>query len=134
MKYGWIFEIPLQHRVGRGYIFDSDYINEEQALKECEEYYGEKINVKKVITFDAGRYDKVWVNNCLAVGLSANFIEPLEATSLFLTIEQLMLFNHFHNTWFEDNKNDRELYNSITGNNMKETLGFIYLQRSSIKK
>ena len=127
MKYGWIFEIPLQHRVGRGYIFDSDYINEEQALKECEEYYGEKINVKKVITFDAGRYDKVWVNNCLAVGLSANFIEPLEATSLFLTIEQLMLFNHFHNTWFEDNKNDRELYNSITGNNMKETLGFIYL-------
>ncbi len=134
MKYGWIFEIPLQHRVGRGYIFDSDYINEEQALKECEEYYGEKINVKKVIDFDAGRFEKVWVNNCVAVGLSSTFIEPLESTSLFLTIEQLMMFNHFHNTWFESNEDDRDMYNLICGNNMKETLSFVYLHYITKRK
>ena len=134
LKHGWVFEIPLQHRVGRGYIFDSDYINEEQALKEVEEHYNEKIEVKKVIDFDAGRFKDVWINNCIAIGLSSTFIEPLESTSLFLTIEQLLALNHFQNTWFENNKHDRELYNELCSKNMQETLNFVYLHYITKRK
>ena len=134
MKNGWIFEIPLQHRVGRGYIFDTDYINEEQALKEAEEYYNEKINIKKVIEFEAGRFDNVWINNCIAIGLSSTFIEPLESTSLFLTIEQLFLLNHFQNDLFTQNKLGVKLYNEICYSNMEETLNFVYLHYITKRK
>ena len=101
MKYGWIWKIPLQHRFGSGYIFDSDYINEEQALREAEKKLNQKLISPKVISFDAGRFEKVWVKNCIAVGLSAGFTEPLEATSLYITVQQLLFLAHFKDDLFE---------------------------------
>jgi hypothetical protein len=82
MKYGWIFEIPLQNRIGKGYIFDSDYINEMEAHHEAEKFYNKKIDVKRSISFETGRFDKAWVKNCIGLGLSQNFIEPLESTKV----------------------------------------------------
>ena len=97
MKYGWIWKIPLLHRTGSGYIFDSDYIDENQALEEAEELFGQKLEVRKIIPFEAGRFDRYWSKNCMAVGLSSSFIEPLESTSIFLSIGQLQTFKHFFN-------------------------------------
>lgn len=127
MKYGWIWKIPLQHRSGAGYIFDSDYINEEQALEEAEEYFQQKLTVNKVISFEAGRYENFWVKNCMAVGLSSSFIEPLESTSIFLTIQQLETFRQFINEIGTYNDYSMSLYNEIVGNNMEDTLNFVYL-------
>jgi tryptophan halogenase len=127
MKNGWIWKIPLQHRIGSGYIFDSNYINEDQALAEAEEYFGKKLNVRKVIPFEAGRYENFWVKNCMAVGLASSFIEPLESTSIFLTIQQLETFRQFINEIGNYNEYSMGLFNKIVGNNMEDTLNFVYL-------
>jgi tryptophan halogenase len=86
MKYGWMWQIPLQHRWGCGYIFDDRYINSDEAKKEVEEYLGHPIESNRTFKFNAGRYENVWVNNCVAIGLSGGFIEPLEATSIMVSI------------------------------------------------
>lgn len=89
MKYGWMWKIPLQHRYGCGYIFDKNYISADDAKKEVEELLGHEITVPRVLEFSAGRYEKVWVNNCISIGLSAGFTEPIEATSIWIQIMQL---------------------------------------------
>jgi tryptophan halogenase len=86
MKYGWMWKIPLQNRYGCGYVFDSSLVSEEDAKKEIEEYLGFKIDSPKTFKFNAGYYKKPWVKNCIAVGLSSGFIEPLEATSIWVSI------------------------------------------------
>lgn len=91
MKYGWMFTIPVWERTGNGYIFDSDYISFEQAKQEVRELFNRDIMFGKEINFDPGFLKTPWVKNCLAVGLSANFIEPLEATSIGSSIQQAFL-------------------------------------------
>lgn len=90
MKYGWIWKIPLQNRYGCGYVFDSSLISEEEAVKEIEEYLGFEPEYprkdKGGFKFNAGYYKTPWVKNCIAVGLSSGFIEPLEATSIWVSI------------------------------------------------
>lgn len=127
MKYGWVWKIPLQHRIGSGYIFDSNYINEEQAVQEAEKTLKTKLKVDRVINFEAGRYETFWCQNCIALGLASSFIEPLESTSIFLTIQQLFNLNHFLNDLFNNNHNSINLYNEMSNKNMDETLNFVYL-------
>jgi flavin-dependent dehydrogenase len=93
MKYGWMWMIPLQNRIGCGYIFDKFYIGADSAIKEVEEFFGKKINFGREIQFDAGRFEKIWIKNCIAVGLSAGFTEPIEATSIFTSVNQLFSLN-----------------------------------------
>lgn len=94
MDYGWMFNIPVWGRSGNGYIFDSDYITADEAKLEVEKFLGHEINVGKHINFDPGHLDRVWIKNCCAIGLSANFIEPLEATSIGTSIQQSFLLMH----------------------------------------
>jgi tryptophan halogenase len=94
MDYGWMFNIPVWGRCGNGYIFDSDYITADQAKLEVEKFLGKEITVGKHINFDPGHLDRVWIKNCCAIGLSANFIEPLEATSIGTSIQQAFLLMH----------------------------------------
>ena len=94
MDYGWLFRIPVFDRFGNGYIFDSDYIDADQAKAEVEKHFGREITVGKQINFDPGALKNVWIKNCVAVGLSASFIEPLEASSIGTSIQQAMLLTH----------------------------------------
>ena len=89
MKYGWMWMVPLQNRWGCGYVFDSKYINEEEAKKEVEEYFDKGLQFGKKITFESGYFKDVWIGNSIAIGLSAGFFEPLEATSLMTVVYQL---------------------------------------------
>jgi len=91
MKYGWVWKIPLQHRYGCGYVFDSNYLNDEDAKQEIVEMLGfePKWPRESSFKFEPGYFKTPWVNNCLAVGLSSGFIEPLEATSIWATIISL---------------------------------------------
>jgi len=126
MKYGWIWQIPLDHRIGAGYIFDSDYLTDDEALAEAEEYFQRKLTVNKVISFEPGRYEDAWIKNCCAIGLSSNFIEPLESTSLWLTVTQLELLRHFLDTIENLNNDDIKLYNRVIGGEVDEKLNFVY--------
>ena len=89
MKYGWIWKIPLQERYGCGYVFDSTLINSEEAKKEVEEYLGFEIEVPRTLNFEPGYYKTPWVKNVISIGLSAGFVEPLEATSIWTSIASL---------------------------------------------
>ena len=95
MKYGWMWQIPLQTRWGCGYIYDNKYINESEAKAEVESLLGYDIKVNKLIEFDAGRYNSTWVNNCIAIGLSAGFTEPLEATHILVSQLSLQFLSKF---------------------------------------
>lgn len=89
MSSGWMFQIPLQHRWGCGYAFNSNYISIEDAKKEIENYLGSDIEIKKIFDFKPGRFKRSWIGNSISIGLSYGFLEPLEATSLMSTIMQL---------------------------------------------
>jgi len=89
MKFGWVWKIPLQHRSGCGYVFDSDLCDEESAYNELKEKFG-KVDIIRTIDFDAGFYEKAWINNTISFGLSSGFVEPLEATSLMTTMYTLI--------------------------------------------
>ena len=127
MKYGWMWRTPLQNRIGNGYVFDTDYIDEHEAQKEVEEYFGRPIKVNKVIDFNAGRYEQYWVKNCIATGLASSFVEPIESSSIHMTISQLMNISQFANHFFEYNQNSVDSYNKIATDNMDQVLNFIYL-------
>ena len=134
MKNGWVFEIPLQHRVGRGYIFDSNYINEEEALKELEKKYNKKIEIKKTITFESGSYEEFWVKNAMCIGLSSSFLEPLESTSLFISVGQLNTLRFFLNNLFTCEQNKINLFNEIMRKNMEGVLEFVRLHYVTKRK
>jgi tryptophan halogenase len=92
MKAGWIWKIPVQGRYGCGYVFDSTQITDTEAEEEIREYLGHDFTSPRTFNFEAGTYKYPWIGNCLAVGLSAGFIEPLEATSIHMQIVTLRLF------------------------------------------
>jgi hypothetical protein len=91
MPNGWMWQIPTQERYGCGYVYSDKFVTDEQALKEMEEITGRKIKPIKVISFDPGRQEEVWIKNVIAFGLASNFLEPLEATSIHSTIMQIEL-------------------------------------------
>lgn len=88
MSSGWVWRIPTQNRFGNGYVFDDRFLDYEGAIKEVQELRGHEINVGKKIKFDAGCLEKFWDKNCLAIGLSGSFVEPLEASSIGSSIQQ----------------------------------------------
>jgi tryptophan halogenase len=85
MKNGWIWRIPVLGRYGCGYVYNSKYCTEEEALAEAEEFFGMKLTYPKVFKFEAGTFEKTAVGNSMAVGLSQGFLEPLEATNIWVS-------------------------------------------------
>jgi tryptophan halogenase len=83
---GWIWDVGLSNRRGVGYVYASEYATTAQAKQTLADYIGiesDKLNVKE-IEFTAGHREKFWHKNCVAIGLSAGFLEPLEAAALML--------------------------------------------------
>lgn len=114
---GWMWRIPLQERYGCGYVFSSQYADTDSAQKEIEEVLGHEISPIKTIRFEAGRLENMWTKNCLFIGLSSAFLEPLEATSIHSTIVQLFsfVFNHLRDTKEETcNVGAINTYNNIS--------------------
>jgi tryptophan halogenase len=82
---GWMWQIPLQHRMGNGYVFSSRFLSKESATETLlEKITGKPLTNPKPFSFQAGRRKKVWNKNCYALGLASGFLEPLESTSISL--------------------------------------------------
>jgi tryptophan halogenase len=84
-KAGWSWRIPLQSRTGNGHVYCSKYMSDEEAtLILQKELKGKALAKPKYLTFQAGRRKSSWLKNCIAIGLSSGFLEPLESTSIYL--------------------------------------------------
>lgn len=120
MNAGWMFQIPLQHRWGCGYVFNKDFITLEDAKKEVEDYVGCEIEVRKIFDINPGTHKNSWNGNSISIGLSYGFIEPLEATSLMSTIMQLKRLIDI-----DFNQTHKEAYNKWCYQINEQNLNFI---------
>jgi tryptophan 6-halogenase len=105
MNAGWRWDIPLTNRSGNGYVYSSDFISADEAEREHRAALGllDSGTAARHLKMKVGRVDRHWEKNCLAVGLSQGFIEPLEATALHLvqaTVEGFI--ETFEKSGFDD--------------------------------
>jgi tryptophan halogenase len=84
-EHGWTWSIPLQTRIGSGYVYHGDFCSADQAEQNFREYWGvdrmRDVAVRH-LSFDSVTLRNPWAENVVAIGLSAGFVEPLEATGL----------------------------------------------------
>ena len=124
---GWVWDIPMKSRRSIGYVHSSKYISDEDAEKEFRAYQGvgtEDLE-SRLVKFYVGKRHKHWQGNCIALGLSGGFVEPLESTGLYLSdLGAVALAQHFP---YDDNHMEAmsQRYNRILSNRFYEILDFI---------
>ena len=86
-KAGWVWDITLTGRRGTGFIYSSQHMSETEAVEGFSKYLGVDVEMlsPRKISMPVGYREEFWVNNCVAIGLSQGFVEPLEATSILIT-------------------------------------------------
>ncbi len=114
-KNGWILDVPLSNRRGTGYVYSSKFTTDEEAREDFNKWliktHNKELTSDRVIKFNNGYYKNTWNGNCIAMGLSSGFVEPLEATSIHHLIIQMdnfvRLFQSQHLEY------DRKNYNKM---------------------
>jgi hypothetical protein len=127
---GWVFEIPTQDRIGRGYIYSSQFASEDDIIKELETLYSKKIEKVKSIKFHSSRLEESFYSNCVSFGLSSCFFEPLQATNIHTTIIQISDFiNNVLSSDIETtiNPSSQKLYNDRINYMLDDIADFISL-------
>jgi glycine/D-amino acid oxidase-like deaminating enzyme len=134
-KAGWLWSIPTQQRYGMGYVYSDNFLQPDDAQREIETALGHPIQPRNDIRFEIGRLDNSWIGNCLALGLSSSFLEPLEATSIHGTIVQMMIFSQFHLKHpAKMTDADRAAYNDAAARQLDDFRRFINLHYVSERR
>ena len=132
MDAGWVWHIPLRRRVGSGYVFCSQFKSDDDALREFREFLGpagEGLEPQPAIKMRVGRNRRSWVKNCVAIGLSSGFLEPLESTAIMtLELQSRWLLYNMPSTDFEEPL--AEQYNSSVNRLYDEIRDFLGLHFS----
>lgn len=126
-EYGWTWSIPLRSRIGSGYVYHGDFCSPEQAERNFRSYWGEDrmrdVEVRH-ISFDSNTLHDSWVGNVVAIGLSAGFIEPLEATGLNWTIGCADLLSRILGARYFD-ADSRNKYNALMLGYIQDVQDFV---------
>lgn len=124
---GWQWRIPLQHRLGNGYVYCDNYLADDKAHSDLvSRLEGKPLAEPKKIKFKTGMRQNVWVKNCLSLGLSAGFMEPLESTSIHLVQSGISrLMSLFPDKGF--NQAEIDYYNKRTRTEYEQIRDFLIL-------
>lgn len=124
---GWMWNIPLQNRSGQGYVYSSAFCSDQEARSALlRSVDAEVLEEPRTIHFVTGRRREIWRSNCLALGLAAGFVEPLEATAIHLIARGMDFFLRY----FPDKDCDAALvreYNRRMAADYEEVRDFIVL-------
>ena len=124
---GWQWKIPLQHRQGNGHVYSSRFMDEAEAEALLLQHIDGKIlHAPRKFNFTAGRRAQAWNKNCIAIGLAAGFLEPLESTSIALIetgIEKIC--GSFPGPFFSQKQ--RDYFNQVTASEWERIRDFIIL-------
>jgi tryptophan halogenase len=133
---GWAWNIPVWSRLGAGYVYSSDFINHDDALKEFKSYLmSDKMVIPRTfeqvenlefvkIPMRIGLHKRTWIKNCVALGLAAGFIEPLEGNGL-MSVQVFLQYLAKSLLKRKVTKLDIDTYNSVTSSLFKDLAEFI---------
>ena len=129
-KNGWIWKIPIGNRYGTGYVYSSKFTTDEEARKDYNNWLKDNFNTElktdKIIPYKPGYYTDHWIGNCLAVGLSSGFVEPLESTGIHIIVNQVETFIKY-NLSLKGLEYNKKRCNSLNRTLYKEIIEFICL-------
>ena len=125
---GWSWRVPLYNRIGTGYVFSSAHRSDDEARTEFLAHLGPdaKDAEPRIIPMRVGRNRNAWVKNCVAIGLSGGFIEPLESTAIYMIdLGVRWLLSYFPDSEYPDPLRNR--YNKLVDSLYNEVRDFICL-------
>jgi tryptophan halogenase len=131
---GWMWRIPLQNRLGQGYVYSSRFCSDANAKSTLLRNLGSPcVEEPRMIPFTTGHKRQLWKLNCLSLGLSSGFIEPLEATSIHLIARGVEFFLRYFPARDCDPALIRE-YNRRMTADFEEVRDFIVLHYSATRR